>query len=44
MKRGIYMKPYSKTICPKCLEVKSELLRSGLEAEIANIDYDAAAK
>lgn len=37
------MKLYSKTICPKCLWVKSELQRSGLEAEMINIDQDKQA-
>jgi len=44
MKRGISMKLYTKTICPKCLWVKSELQRAGLEAEIVNIDHDEQAK
>ncbi|ACA39435.1 glutaredoxin [Lysinibacillus sphaericus CBAM5] len=44
MKRGITMKLYTKTICPKCLWVKSELQRAGLEAEIVNIDHDEQAK
>ncbi|KPN95055.1 glutaredoxin [Lysinibacillus sp. ZYM-1] len=38
------MKLYTKTICPKCLWVKSELQRAGLEAEIVNIDNDEQAK
>ena len=38
------MKLYTKTICPKCLWVKSELQRAGLEAEIVNIDHDEQAK
>ena len=38
------MKLYTKTICPKCLWVKSELQRAGLEAEIVNIDHDEHAK
>ncbi|WP_127586416.1 glutaredoxin family protein [Paenibacillus koleovorans] len=37
------MKLYTKTICPKCLWIKSEVQRSGLEVEIVNIDHDAAA-
>jgi len=44
MKRGITMKLYTKTICPKCLWVKSELQRAGLEAEVVNIDHDEQAK
>ncbi|MEG0383126.1 glutaredoxin [Solibacillus cecembensis] len=38
------MKLYTKTICPKCLWVKSELQNAGLEAEIINIDHDEQAK
>ncbi|WP_336634160.1 glutaredoxin [Lysinibacillus fusiformis] len=38
------MKLYTKTICPKCLWVKSELQRAGLEAEVVNIDHDEQAK
>lgn len=38
------MKLYTKTICPKCLWIKSELQRAGLEAEIVNIDHDEQAK
>ena len=37
------MKLYTKTICPKCLLVKSELQRAGLEADIINIDEDEQA-
>lgn len=38
------MKLYTKTICPKCMWVKSELLRAGLEVEVVNIDHDEQAK
>lgn len=38
------MKLYTKTICPKCLLVKSELQRVGIIAEIINIDQDEQAK
>jgi glutaredoxin-like protein NrdH len=38
------MKLYTKTICPKCLWVKSELQRVGLETTIINIDHDEQAK
>ncbi|MCD8502517.1 MAG: glutaredoxin [Bacillaceae bacterium] len=38
------MKLYTKTICPKCLWVKSELQRAGLEADIINIDQDEQAR
>ena len=37
------MKLYTKTICPKCLWVKSELTEAGLPFEIINIDHDTAA-
>lgn len=38
------MKLYTKTICPKCMWVKSELQRAGLEVEVINIDHDEQAK
>ncbi len=38
------MKLYTKTICPKCLWVKSELQRARLEVDIINIDQDEQAK
>jgi len=38
------MKLYTKTICPKCLLVKSELQRAGLEVDIINIDQDEQAR
>lgn len=38
------MKLYTKTICPKCLWVKLELERRGIEAEIINIEKDDKAK
>jgi len=38
------MKLYTKTICPKCLWVKSELQNAGIRADIINIDYDEQAK
>ena len=37
------MKLYTKTICPKCLWVKSELSQVGLEAEFINIDHNQEA-
>lgn len=37
------MKLYTKTICPKCLWVKAEIERAGLQAEIINIEKDAQA-
>lgn len=42
-KEAIIMKLYTKTICPKCLWVKAEIERAGLQAEIINIDKDADA-
>lgn len=38
------MKLYTKTICPKCLWVKSELDAANLNVEVINIDHDEAAK
>ncbi|RKN86205.1 glutaredoxin family protein [Paenibacillus ginsengarvi] len=38
------MKLYTKTVCPKCLWIKSELQRSGLEVEIINIDHNEEAR
>ena len=38
------MKLYTKTICPKCLWVKSELETANLPVEIINIDHDENAK
>lgn len=38
------MKLYTKTVCPKCLWVKSELQQNGVEAEIINIDHNVEAK
>lgn len=37
------MKLYTKTVCPKCLWVKSELAQVGVEPELINIDHDAQA-
>ena len=37
------MKLYTKTVCPKCLWVKSELSQVGIEAELINIDHDQQA-
>ena len=37
------MKLYTKTVCPKCLWVKSELSQVGIEAELINIDQDEQA-
>lgn len=37
------MKLYTKTVCPKCLWVKSELAQVGLEAEFINLDQDGVA-
>lgn len=38
------MKLYTKTVCPRCLWIKSEAQRSGKEVEIVNIDHDEAAR
>ena len=38
------MKLYTKTICPKCLWVKSELEAANLQVEVINIDRDEDAK
>ena len=38
------IKMYTKTVCPKCLWVKSEIARLGVEAEIINIDENEEAK
>ena len=38
------MKLYTKTVCPKCMWVKSEMQRAGLEVETINIDHNEEAK
>ncbi|MEF3313534.1 glutaredoxin [Paenibacillus sp. GYB004] len=38
------MKLYTKTVCPKCMWIKSEIARSGLAVEIVNIDHDEDAR
>jgi glutaredoxin 3 len=38
------MKLYTKTVCPKCLWIKSEIQRSAMEADIVNIDRDEEAR
>lgn len=38
------MKLYTKTVCPKCMWVKSEMQRAGVEAEIINIDHNEEAR
>lgn len=38
------MKLYTKTVCPKCMWIKSEIARSELAIEIINIDHDEAAR
>lgn len=35
---------YTKTICPKCMLVKSEIERLGLEVEFKNTDNDPEAR
>ena len=37
------MKLYTKTVCPKCLWVKSELVQAGLSADIVNLDENQEA-
>lgn len=37
------MKLYTKTVCPKCLWVKSELAQAGIAYETINIDHDEEA-
>lgn len=38
------MKLYTKTICPKCLWIKSELEQANLQVEVINIDHSTEAK
>lgn len=38
------MKLYTKTVCPKCMWIKSELQRAGVQAEMVNIDHDENAR
>lgn len=38
------MKLYTRTVCPRCLWIKSEARRSGKDVEIVNIDHDEAAR
>lgn len=38
------MKLYTKTICPRCMWIKSELQRSDIAADIINIDHDDQAR
>ena len=38
------MKLYTKTVCPRCMWIKSELQLSGIEADIINIDHDEEAR
>jgi len=35
---------YTKTVCPRCMWIKSEAQRSGKEVKIVNIDHDEAAR
>lgn len=37
------MKLYTRTVCPKCMWIKSELQRAGAEVEIINVDHDEKA-
>ncbi|OUM96238.1 MAG: glutaredoxin [Thermobacillus sp. ZCTH02-B1] len=38
------MKLYTKTVCPRCLWIKSEVRRSGREVEIVDIDKEESAR
>lgn len=38
------MKLYTKTVCPKCMWIKSEIQRCNLEVELVNIDHDEEAR
>jgi len=38
------MKLYTRTVCPKCLWIKSEIARAGFPIEIVNIDRDEKAR
>jgi len=38
------MKLYTRTVCPRCLWIKSELARAGIEAEVVNIERDEEAR
>jgi glutaredoxin len=38
------MKLYTRTVCPKCMWIKSEMQRSGMEATIVNVDHDEEAR
>ncbi|MFD0669899.1 glutaredoxin family protein [Cohnella sp. GCM10027633] len=37
------MKLYTRTVCPKCMWIKSELQRAGAAVEIINVDHDEQA-
>lgn len=38
------LKLYTKTVCPKCLWVKSELVAKGIDVEVVNIDHEENAR
>lgn len=38
------MKLYTKTVCPKCIGVKSKIEEEEATVELINIDHDEAAK
>lgn len=38
------MKLYTKSVCPKCMVVKSELANKGIEYEVLNIEQDLTAR
>jgi glutaredoxin len=37
------MKLYTRTVCPKCMWIKSEIQRAGVEVDIINVDHNAEA-
>lgn len=38
------MKLYTKTVCPRCMWIKSEIERSDIEVEIINLDHNEEAR
>lgn len=38
------MKLFTKTVCPKCILIKNELEKTGIDYEIVNIDQDSEAR
>lgn len=39
-----FMKLYTKTVCPKCIFIKSEIYRLGVATQIINMDEDEEAR